>query len=265
MPPVTASSPVSSSDSGPSPVAWIAGVGASAGLGAALARRFAAERFVVALTGRTQAQLAAVAAEIEAAGGRAQVFAGDVASEAEIHGIAQRVKALGPLSVAIFNAASAVRAPTLEISVDQFTQAWRTSALGGFIFAREALQGLLANGFEATAPKARGSLLFTGATAALRGKPPFAAFAAAKASLRSLSQSLAREFGPQGIHVAHVVIDGGIDGERLRSNAPQRVAQAGDDGLLQLDAIAENYWQLHVQHRSAWTQELDLRPFKEPF
>ncbi|MGJ7567309.1 SDR family NAD(P)-dependent oxidoreductase [Variovorax sp. GB1R11] len=255
----------SSSSSAPSPVAWIAGVGASAGLGAALARRFAAEGFVVALTGRTQAQLDTVVREIAAAGGRALAFAGDVASEAEIHGIAQKVRALGPLTVAIFNAASAVRAPTLELSVDQFTQAWRTSALGGFVFGREALDGLLANSFEPACAGPRGTLLFTGATAALRGKPPFAAFAAAKAALRSLSQSLAREFGPQGIHVAHVVIDGGIDGERLRAGAPQRVAQAGDDGLLQLEAIAESYWQLHVQHRSAWTQELDLRPFKEPF
>lgn len=260
------SSPGSSSSNGASsPVAWIAGVGASAGLGAALARRFASEGFVVALTGRTQSQLEAVAREISDVGGRAHAFAGDVASEAEIHGIAQKVRALGPLTVAIFNASSGARAPTLELSVDQFTQAWRTSALGGFVFGREALGALLANPFEATGARARGTLLFTGATAALRGKPPFAAFAAAKAALRSLSQSLAREFGPQGVHVAHVVIDGGIDGERLRGNAPQRVAQAGEDGLLQLDAIAESYWQLHVQHRSAWTQELDLRPFKEPF
>jgi NAD(P)-dependent dehydrogenase (short-subunit alcohol dehydrogenase family) len=261
----TAAAEAAPSTSSPSPVAWIAGVGASAGLGAALARRFASEGFAVALTGRTPAQLAAVAAEIEAAGGSAHAFAADVASEAEIHGIAQKVRALGPLTVAIFNAASAVRAPTLELSVEQFTQAWRTSALGGFIFGHEALRGLLANPFAADGAHARGTLLFTGATAALRGKPPFAAFAAAKAALRSLSQSLAREFGPQGVHVAHVVIDGGIDGERLRTGAPQRVEQAGDDGLLQLDAIAESYWQLHVQHRSAWTQELDLRPFKEPF
>lgn len=264
-----ASSPSSSpaeptASRGPS-VAWIAGVGASAGLGAALARRFAQEGFVVALTGRTPQQLEAVAAEIAAAAGTAHAFAADVASEAEVHGVGQRVRALGPLSVAVFNASSAARAPTLEISVEQFTQAWRTSTLGGFVFAREALRGLLANPFDGATPAGRGSLLFTGATAALRGKPPFAAFAAAKAGLRSLSQSLAREFGPQGIHVAHVVIDGGIDGERLRSGAPQRAAQAGEDGLLQLDAIAESYWQLHAQHRSAWTQELDLRPFKEPF
>jgi NAD(P)-dependent dehydrogenase (short-subunit alcohol dehydrogenase family) len=246
-------------------VAWIAGVGASAGLGAALARRFARGGFTVALTGRTAQQLQVVASEIEAAGGQAHAFAGDVASEAEIHGIGQRVQALGALTFAAFNAASAVRAPTLDLTVDQFTQAWRTSTLGGFIFGREALQLLHANGRDPRAPNGRGSLLFTGATAALRGKPPFAAFASAKAGLRSLSQSLAREFGPQGIHVAHVVIDGGIDGERLRSTAPQRVEQAGEDGLLSLDAIAESYWQLHLQHRSAWTQELDLRPFKEPF
>jgi NAD(P)-dependent dehydrogenase (short-subunit alcohol dehydrogenase family) len=260
------SEPVSSIvDGGRAPVAWIAGVGASAGLGAALARRFAAGGFTVALTGRTAQQLQTVAAEIAAAGGRAHAFAGDVASEAEIHGIAQRVQALGALSVAIFNAGNAVRAPTLDLTVDHFTQAWRTSTLGGFIFAREALQAILANGVDPRAPNGRGALLFTGATGALRGKPPFAAFAAAKAGLRSLGQSLAREFGPQGIHVAHVVIDGGIDGERLRGSAPQRVQQAGDDGLLQLEAIAESYWQLHLQHRSAWTQELDLRPFKEPF
>jgi len=122
---------------------------------------------------------------------------------------------------------------------------------------REALRGLLAGG--------GGSLLFTGATASLRGRGAFVAFAAAKAGLRSLAQSLAREYGPRGVHVAHVVIDGGIDGERLRTSAPQRAAEAGADGLLAPEAIAETYWQLHQQHRSAWTQELDLRPYKESF
>jgi NAD(P)-dependent dehydrogenase (short-subunit alcohol dehydrogenase family) len=121
------------------------------------------------------------------------------------------------------------------------------------------------NGADAAAPQGRGSLAFTGATASPRGGAKFAGFASAKAGLRSLAQSLARDFGPQGIHVAHVVIDGGIDGERLRSAAPQRAEAAGTDGLLSPDAIAETYWQLHQQHRSAWTQELDLRPFKEHF
>jgi len=246
-------------------VAWIGGVGAEAGLGAAVARRFAQGGLAVVLTGRSPERLAAVAATIREAGGQAHAHAGDLASQAQVQGIAQRVRALGPLRAAVFNAASAVRAPTLQIDIDQFTQAWRIGTLGGFIFAREALSLLLDNGAAPDAPGGRGSLLFTGATASLRGRPPFAAFAAAKAGLRSLSQTLAREFGPQGVHVAHVVIDGGIDGERLHSHSPERVAQAGEGGLLQLDGIAESYWQLHLQHRSAWTQELDLRPFKEPF
>ncbi|MGE0797650.1 MAG: SDR family NAD(P)-dependent oxidoreductase [Lautropia sp.] len=250
---------------GREPVAWIAGVGASVGLGAALAQRFAQEGFIVALTARTGERLQAVASEIGAAGGRAIAFAGDVADEAQVTDIALRVQALGTLSVAVFNAAGAVRAPTLDLTAGQFTQAWRVGTLGGFVFARAALRVILANGIAGDTAAGRGSLLFTGATASLRGRPPFAAFAAAKAGLRSLSQSLAREFGPQGIHVAHVVVDGGIDGERLRGSAPQRIAQAGADGLLQPDAIAQAYYQLHRQHRSAWSQEIDLRPFKEPF
>src|SRR5262249_49610865 len=150
-----------------------------------------------------------------------------------------------------------VRAPSLELSVKQLEDAWRVNVLGGFIFAREALQACL--------PHQQGSLLITGATASLRGKPPFGAFAAAKAALRSLGQTFAREFAPQGIHVAHVGIDGGIDGERLRQAAPDRAKAAGADGLLSPDAIAETYWQLHRQPRSAWTHELDLRPYKEQF
>jgi NAD(P)-dependent dehydrogenase (short-subunit alcohol dehydrogenase family) len=172
---------------------------------------------------------------------------------------------LGPLRAAVFNAGNAVRGAALDLDAVQFEQAWRGGAFAGFLFAREAVQALLLNGHDPNAPHGRGSLVFTGATASLRGGAKFAAFASSKAALRSLAQSLAREHGPQGIHVAHVVIDGGIDGERLRSAAPQRVAQAGDDGLLAPDAIAETYWQLHRQHRSAWTFELDLRPFKETF
>lgn len=212
---------------GTSDIAWIAGVGASAGLGAALARRFAQGGLKVALTGRSPERL----------GGA--------------------VEALGPLRAAIFNAGNAVRGALLEITPEQFETAWRGSAYAGFLFAQAALPHLLAAG--------GGSLLVTGATASIRGRGPFTAFAAAKAALRSLAQSLAREYGPLGVHVAHIVIDGGINGERLRRNAPERVAQAGSDGLLRPDAIAETYWQLHVQHRSAWTHELDLRPYVEPF
>jgi NAD(P)-dependent dehydrogenase (short-subunit alcohol dehydrogenase family) len=209
------------------------------------------------LTGRNAQRVSAVAAEITSAGGRAMVLAGDVSSATDIERMAAEVAVLGSLRAAIFNAGNAVRGTPLELTPQQFESTWRGSAYAGFLFARAALPALLA---------ARGgSLLFTGATASLRGRGPFVAFASAKAALRSIAQSFAREYGPQGVHVAHIVIDGGIDGERLRSGAPERVAQAGNDGLLHPDAIAETYWQLHQQHRSAWTHELDLRPFKEAF
>jgi NAD(P)-dependent dehydrogenase (short-subunit alcohol dehydrogenase family) len=209
------------------------------------------------LTGRNAQRVSAVAAEITSAGGRATVLAGDVSSATDIERMAAEVAALGSLRAAIFNAGNAVRGTPLELTPQQFESTWRGSAYAGFLFARAALPALLAG--------RGGSLLFTGATASLRGRGPFVAFASAKAALRSIAQSLAREYGPQGVHVAHIVIDGGIDGERLRSGAPERVAQAGNDGLLDPDAIAETYWQLHQQHRSAWTHELDLRPFKEAF
>lgn len=238
-------------------LAWIAGVGASAGLGAALARRFAREDVSVAVTGRSRERLETVVAEIARAGGHAVALPGDVTSESELAAIVRQLAEHGTLEVAIFNAAGGTRAPTLELTAEQFEAAWRVTTLGGFLFARAALGPLLAAG--------RGSLLFTGATASLRGRPPFAAFASAKAGLRSLAQSLAREFGPRNIHVAHVVVDGGIDGERLRTSAPQRVAERGPDGLLDPEEIADAYWHLHQQGRTAWSQEIDLRPFNETF
>lgn len=236
---------------------WIAGVGASAGLGAALARRFAHEGLTVAVTGRSRERLETLVDEIRGAGGDAIALAGDVTSESDLAAIARQLAETGALEAAIFNAAGATRAPALDLTAEQFEAAWRVTTLGGFLFAQAALPLLLA--------RERGSLLFTGATASLRGRPPFAAFASAKAGLRSLAQSLAREFGPKNIHVAHVVVDGGIDGERLRNSAPQRVAERGPDGLLNPADIADAYWHLHQQGRSAWSQEIDLRPFNESF
>lgn len=247
------------------PIAWIGGVGASAGLGAALARRFAREGFTVALSGRNADRLELRRQEIAATGATALALPVDLADEAAVREAAARLHQQGALVAAVFNAGSFERAPTLELTSAQFEQTWRTSTLAGFLFAQAALRAILANGRAADAPGGRGSLILTGATAALRGRPPYGAFAAAKAALRSLSQTLAREFGPQAVHVAHVVVDGGIDGERLRSSAPQRAEAAGADGLLDPDAIADAYWQLHAQHRSAWSQEIDLRPFKEVF
>ena len=237
-------------------VAWIAGVGATAGLGAALSRRFAREGLVVALTGRSTDRVRIVAEEVRRCGAAAHALPGDVSDP---HDVTRLVSELprGPLRVAIFNAGNAGRGNPLEVTPEQFESTWRGSTLAGFLFARAVVPRLIAAG--------GGTLLFTGATASLRGRGAFVAFAAAKAALRSVAQSFAREYGPQRVHVAHVIVDGGIDGERLRTAAPNAVVAARVDGLLSPEAIAETYWHLHRQHRSAWSHEVDLRPYKEPF
>jgi NAD(P)-dependent dehydrogenase (short-subunit alcohol dehydrogenase family) len=212
---------------------------------------------VAVVTGRDQERIHAIAAQILQAGGQAHALPGDLSSPVEARRLAAAVAGLGTLQAAIFNVGNAVRGSLLELTPEVFEATWRGSTYAGFLFAQAVVPKMLAAG--------GGTLLFTGATASLRGRPAFTAFASAKAGLRSLTQSIAREFGPNNIHVAHVVIDGGIDGERLRANAPQFVEQAGPDGLLDPDSIAETYWQLHLQSRSAWTHELDLRPYKESF
>ena len=164
---------------------------------------------------------------------------------------------LAPLAVAVHNAGSNRPAPFLKVSAESFEQHWREHALGGFHLGQAAIPVLLANG--------GGSLIFSGASGSLRGKANFSPFAGAKAAVRNVAQSIAREYGPQGIHVGHVVIDGGIEGERLLTLRPQLKDERGPDGMLNIDAIAEAYWTLHHQHRSAWTLELDLRPWSETF
>ncbi len=239
--------------------AIVVGVGAEQGLGAALARRFAREGHHVIVAGRSKDKLRKVASTIEDEGGSAEAIVADVTIEADVIALFDHSakSEQGALDLVVFNAGNNVRHDIRTLSASLFEGAWRTSALGGFLVGREAVKRL--------ERQARGTLIFTGATASLRGKPPFTAFAAAKAALRSVAQSLAREFGPLGVHVAHVIIDGGINGEKLSQAAPQRKAERGEDGLLEIDAIADVYWRLHQQHRSAWTHELDLRPFKEPF
>lgn len=238
-------------------VAWVAGVGDIGGLGAASARRFAKAGLTVGVTGRTRAKVQAICDDIRASDGQAVPLVGDVSSAQDIQRLAQELVPMGELKVALFNAGNAVRGTPLELTPEQFEATWRGSTYAGFVFARAALTGLLGAG--------GGTLLFTGASASLRGRGPFVAFAAAKAGLRSVAQSFAREYGPQGVHVAHVVIDGGIDGAQLRKGAAQRAQQAGNDGLLQPEAIAETFYQLYLQPRNAWTHELDLRPYKETF
>lgn len=238
--------------------AVVLGVGPLNGLGANLARRFADEGLQVYIGGRNPEKLAVVAATIAETGGSAIPVVADATSETEVTRLFKAATAEGlPLEIAAFNVDSNLAASLLDTDLDMFTTLWRQNSLGAFLFGREAAKHML--------PQQRGTVFFTGATASLRAKPPFTAFAAAKAGVRALAQGMAREFGPHGLHVVHAVIDGVIDGDRAREQFPQFVAAKGHDGMLQPEAIAETYWQMHKQHPSAWTHEIDLRPFKEPF
>jgi len=213
--------------------------GAGEGLGAALGRRFAKGGLEVVLCSRTQGEKA------------------DLREEAQVIELFDRVEKRGPVEVAVFNAGANFRASILDTPADMFEKVWRLGCYAGFLFGREAARRMLTRG--------KGTILFTGATASVRGSAQFAAFAAAKGGLRQVAQSMARELGPKNIHVAHVVIDGVIDNRRSRERMGEYVKSLPSDGLLATDAIAELFWQLHVQPRSAWTFEADLRPWAEKF
>ena len=235
----------------------IVGVGAWHGLGAAVARRFALGGHPVVVAGRNPQKLEATARELEKAGAVAAFVVGDASLGGDAARFVAEAERLAPLALALHNAGGNEPAPFLEVSEERFTRHWREHALGGFQLAQAAIPRLLEHG--------GGSLFFTGASASLRGKARFAAFASAKAALRNLAQSIAREYGPRNIHVGHIVVDGAIEGDRLLSRAPQLREQRGPDGLLQPDAIAQAFWDMHHQQRSAWTLELDVRPWSESF
>jgi NAD(P)-dependent dehydrogenase (short-subunit alcohol dehydrogenase family) len=233
-------------------------VGAGDGLGSAVARAFAAEGLTVCITRRARNldRLEALADEIRAAGGEAHAFGCDAREEAEVVALFDRIEAeIGPLEVVVFNIGANVRFPIVETTARVFTKVWEMACFGGFLAGREAARVM--------APRGRGTLIFTGATASVRGRDGFAAFAAAKAGLRALAQSLARELGPQGVHVAHVVIDGAVDGTFIRSIRGEVDDLLARDSILKPADIATAYVQLHRQPRSAWTHEMDLRPWSE--
>lgn len=233
-------------------------VGAGDATGGAIARRFAREGYIACVTRRSAEKLAPLVAQIEAAGGRAVPFGSDARKEDEvIKLIGQIEREVAPIEVAVFNVGGNVRFPITETTTRVYTKVWEMAALGGFLMGREVAKAML--------PRERGSIFFTGATASLRGGSGFAAFAGAKHALRALAQSMARELGPKGIHVAHLVIDGAIDTAFIRDTFPERYKLKDKDGILDPDAIAEAYWQLHVQPKNAWTHEMDLRPWMEPF
>ena len=231
-------------------------IGAGESTGGAIARRFAREGYTACVTRRSADKLAPLVAGIQAAGGSARAFGSDARREEQVVELVQTIeREVGPIEVCVFNVGGNVRFPIRDTTARVYTKVWEMAALAGFLVAREAARAMV--------PRGRGTILFTGATASLRGGKGFAAFAGAKHALRALAQSLARELGPEGIHVAHVVVDGAIDTPFIRDTFPERYKLKEKEGILDPEAIAENYWQLHRQPRSAWTHELDLRPWME--
>ena len=233
-------------------------IGAGDATGSAIARRFAREGYVACMTRRSADKLVPLVDEIKTAGGEAHGFASDARKEDEMVALVRKIETeIAPIEVAVFNIGANVRFGITETTARVYFKVWEMACFGGFLMGREAAKAML--------PRSRGTIIFTGATASLRGREGFAAFAGAKHALRALAQSMARELGPKGIHVAHPVIDGAIDTEFIRTNFPDRYALKQEAGIVSPDSIAQAYWQLHTQPRDAWTHEMDLRPWMETF
>jgi NAD(P)-dependent dehydrogenase (short-subunit alcohol dehydrogenase family) len=231
-------------------------VGAGDATGGAIAKRFAREGYFACVTRRTWEKLEPLVAEIVAGGGAARGFGSDARKEDDVAALFDEIERdIGPIDVAVFNVGGNVRFPIVETTTRVYTKVWEMAALAGFLMGREAAKRML--------PRGKGTIIFTGATASVRGASGFAAFSGAKHALRALAQSMARELGPHGIHVAHVVIDGAIDTAFIRELIPDARALKEKDGILSPEHIAEMYWMLHRQPRDAWTHELDLRPWSE--
>jgi NAD(P)-dependent dehydrogenase (short-subunit alcohol dehydrogenase family) len=238
------------------PVALI--IGAGDATGGAIARRFARGGYTVCATRRSLDKLQPLLDQIQAEGGRAHGFASDARKEEEVVALVEQIEAtIGPIEVMVFNIGANVPSSILDETARKYFKIWEMACLSGFLNGREVARRMV--------KREQGTIIFTGATASLRGSANFAAFAGAKHALRALAQSMARELGPRGIHVAHSIIDGAIDTEFIRENFPERYALKDKDGILNPDHIADAYWMLHQQPRDAWTHELDLRPWIEKF
>ncbi len=231
-------------------------IGAGDATGGAIARRFAREGYIACVTRRTEEKLQPLLADIRASGGEAHGFASDARKEDETIALIEKIERdIAPIEVAVFNIGANVRFSILDTTSRVYQKVWEMACFGGFLMGRETAKVML--------PRGRGTIIFTGATASLRGREGFAAFAGAKHALRALAQSMARELWPQGIRVAHPIIDGAIDTEFIRSNFPERYRVKDQQGILSPDSIAEAYWQIHMQPRDAWTHETELRPWLE--
>ena len=231
-------------------------IGAGDATGGAVARRFAREGYIACVTRRTEAKLQPLVNDIRSSGGEAYAFGSDARKEDDMIALIEKIERdIAPVEVAVFNIGANVRFSITETTSRVYQKVWEMACFSGFLMGRETAKVML--------PRGRGTIIFTGATASLRGREGFAAFSGAKHALRALAQSMARELWPKGIHVAHPIIDGAIDTEFIRSNFPERYQLKAQLGILNPDSIAEAYWQIHVQPRDAWTHETELRPWLE--
>lgn len=233
-------------------------IGAGDATGGAIARRFAREGYIACVTRRNADKLAPLVAQIEAEGGVAHAFGSDARNEEQMAELFRKIETeIAPIEVAVFNIGANVRFDIVDTTARVYYKVWEMACFAGFLMGREAARAML--------PRERGSIFFTGATASLRGRAGYAAFAGAKHGLRALAQSMARELGPKGIHVAQLIVDGAIDTEFIRETFPERYKLKEHEGIVNPEHIADTYWMLHQQPRDAWTHELDIRPWLESF
>ncbi|AIC21306.1 glucose 1-dehydrogenase [Pseudomonas chlororaphis] len=231
-------------------------VGAGDATGGAIAKRFAREGLVACVTRRSADKLQPLVEAVQQSGGEAHGFACDARKEEEVIALIEQIESeIGPIEALVFNIGANVPCSILEETARKYFKIWEMACFSGFLNAREVAKRMVT--------RKRGTILFTGATAGLRGAAGFAAFAGAKHGIRALAQSMSRELGPLNIHVAHVVVDGAIDTDFIRNSFPEKYALKDEDGILNPEHIADNYWHLHSQPRDAWTFELDLRPWNE--
>ena len=242
------------------PVALI--IGAGDATGGAIARRFARGGYAACVTRRSADKLQPLKDTIEAEGGICHTYGSDARKEVEVVALVEQIEStIGPIEVLVFNIGANAPSSILDETARKYFKIWEMACFSGFLNGREVAKRMVTR----ATPTRKQSIIFTGATASLRGGAGFAAFSGAKMALRALAQSMARELGPIGIHVAHSIIDGAIDTAFIRDTFPERYALKEQDGILNPDHIADAYWMLHQQPRDAWTHELDLRPYMEKF
>lgn len=236
--------------------AIVVGVGPLEGTGGALCLKLASEGLHVLVAGRTREKLDEVVRALVADGGSGEAVVTDSSDPKSVAALFEVADiAPGDLELVIYNVGNAALGMLLDMEPDYFESVWRSACFGGFLVGQQAGRRMVERG--------SGTLLFTGATASVKARPPFGAFASAKFALRGLAQAMARDWGPKGVHVAHIVIDGAIGGEKIKQGLPQVAERLGDEGMVGLTGLAEAYWNLHKQPRTAWTHEIDVRTLKE--